>query len=222
MCDVFIDTLTVMINAKGDSEMNGPEMNEPSTAIAKEPEVKESKIRELKTKAGEQKKKARKGMNDFQWFAMQVLIFVIVLYVLFAHIIGITTMPSADMYPRIDSGDFLMYYRLDKDPKAQDIVVFEKNDTRYVGRVIAVQGDTIEITKDGAVIINGFSMMETNIFYETFPLEGFTKYPLTLQPGQCFIMEDQRQGTEDSRYFGPVNYNEIDGTVITVMRRTNL
>lgn len=187
-------------------------MNEPSA----------SKVKELKAKAGETKKKARRGMNDFQWFAMQVLIFVIVLYVLFAHIIGITTMPNADMYPRIDSGDFLMYYRLDKDPKAQDIVVFEKNDTRYVGRVVAVQGDTIEITKDGAVIINGFSMMETNIFYETFPLEGFTTYPLTLKAGQCFIMEDQRQGTEDSRYFGPVNHNELEGTVISIMRRTNL
>ena len=210
--DDFIDAQTVMINAKGDPKMNDPKMNEPST----------SKVKELKTKAGEQKKKARKGMNDFQWFAMQVLIFVIILYVLFAHIVGITTMPNADMYPRIDSGDFLMFYRLDKDPKAQDVVVFEKNDTRYVGRVIAVQGDTIEITKDGAVIINGFSMMETNIFYETFPLEGFTTYPLTLQAGECFIMEDQRQGTEDSRYFGPVRYNEIDGTVISVMRRTNL
>lgn len=197
-------------------------MNEPLKNESSKNESSASKVKELKTKAGETKKKARKGMSDFQWFAMQVLIFVIVLYVLFAHIIGITTMPNADMYPRIDSGDFLMYYRLDKDPKAQDIVVFEKNDTRYVGRVIAVQGDTIEIKKDGSVIINGFSMTETNIFYETFPLEGFTTYPLTLQAGQCFIMEDQRQGTEDSRYFGPVNYNELDGTVITVMRRTNL
>ncbi len=202
--------------------MNEPLNNESLNDEPSKNESSASKIKELKTKAGEQKKKARKGMSDFQWFAMQVLIFVIVLYVLFAHIIGITTMPNADMYPRIDSGDFLMYYRLDKDPKAQDIVVFEKNDTRYVGRVIAVPGDTIEITKDGSLIINGFSMTETNIFYETFPLEGFTTYPLTLQAGQCFIMEDQRQGTEDSRYFGPVNYNELEGTVISVMRRTNL
>ena len=170
----------------------------------------------------EKKKKNRKGMSDFQWFAMQVLIVVLVLYVLFAHIIGLTTMPNADMYPRIDSGDFLMYYRLDKDPQAQDIVVYDKNETRYVGRVIAVEGDTIEITDEGAVFINGYSMTETNIYYETYPLEGFTTYPLKLGPDQCFIMADQRQGSEDSRYFGPVNYNEIEGTVITVMRRTNL
>ncbi|MGX8773522.1 MAG: signal peptidase I [Bacillota bacterium] len=170
----------------------------------------------------EKKKKNRKGMSDFQWFAMQVLIFVLVIYVLFGHIVGLTTMPNADMYPRIDSGDFLMYYRLDKDPKAQDVVVFEKNDTRYVGRVIAVEGDTIDITNDGEVIINGFSMMETNIYYETYPLEGFTTYPLKLGEDECFIMADQRKGTEDSRYFGPVRYSEIEGTVITLMRRSNL
>ena len=168
------------------------------------------------------KKQRRKGMNDVQWFAMQVLIFVIVLYLLFAHIIGITTMPSADMYPRIDSGDFLLYYRLDRDPKAQDIVVYEKNDTKYVGRVIAVQGDSVEITKDNAVKVNGYNIIESNIFYETYPLEGYTKYPLTLGAGQCFILADQRQGSEDSRYFGPVDYSELDGTVITVMRRSNL
>ena len=168
------------------------------------------------------KTKKNKRMSDFQWFAMQVLLFVIIMYVLFAHIVGVTTMPNADMYPRIDSGDFLMYYRLDKDPKAQDVVVFTKNETRYVGRVVATGGDTVEITKDGIVNINGYSMSETNIFYETYPLEGFTEYPLTLKQNECFILADQRKGTEDSRYFGPVRYDEIDGTVITVIRKNNL
>ena len=45
---------------------------------------------------------------------------------------------------------------------------------------------------------------------------------MTLGAGQCFILADQRQGSEDSRYFGPVDYSELDGTVITVMRRSNL
>lgn len=170
----------------------------------------------------QKKKKRKKGMNDVQWFALQVLVFVIILYVLFAHIIGIMAMPNADMYPRIDSGDLLLYYRLDTDPKAQDIMVFEKNETRYVGRVIAVQGDEVDITKDNKVRINGYRMTETNIFYETYPLEGFTDYPIKLGAGECFILADRREGSEDSRFFGPVRYDELDGTVITVMRRSNL
>lgn len=162
-----------------------------------------------------------KAMNDFQFFALQTLTLVIIVYVLFAHIVGIMSMPNADMYPRIDSGDFLLYYRLDRDPKAQDIMVFEKNGTRYVGRVVAVGGDKVEVT-DGAVLINGYTMVETNIFYETYPLEGFTEYPLTLAENECFVLADQRKGTEDSRFFGPVNYKELEGTVISIMRRSNL
>ena len=163
----------------------------------------------------------RAKVNDFQYFVMQTFVLVLIVYVLFAHIVGIISMPNADMYPRIDSGDFLLVYRLDKDPKAQDIMVFDKNGTRYVGRVIAVGGDTVEIT-DGSVKVNGYSMIETNIFYETYPLEGFTEYPLTLAEDECFILADQRKGTEDSRFFGPVKYSEIEGTVISVMRRNNL
>lgn len=162
-----------------------------------------------------------KKMNDFQYFALQTLVLVVIVYVLFARIIGIMSMPNADMYPRLDSGDFLLYYRLDREPKAQDIMVFEKNGTRYVGRVVAVGGDTVEVT-DGAVKINGYSMIETNIFYETYPLEGFTEYPLKLADDECFVLADQRKGTEDSRFFGPVKYRELEGTVISVMRRNNL
>lgn len=168
------------------------------------------------------KKRAKKRMSDFQYFCLQALVLVMIVYALFGFIVGITSMPNDDMYPRIDSGDFLLFYRLDKDPKAQDILVFEKNGTRYVGRVVAVGGDTVEITKKGSVLVNGYTMVETNIFYETYPLEGFVKYPLTLEPDECFVLSDQRKGTEDSRFFGPVRKREIEGTVISVTRRTNL
>ena len=182
---------------------------------------KPAKTEGVREKTEKAKKRAKKRMSDFQYFCMQVLVLVIIVYVLFGHIVGIVSMPNADMYPRIDSGDFLLVYRLDKDPKAQDIMMFEKNGTRYVGRCVAVGGDTVEVT-DGAVKINGYTMVETNIFYETYPLEGFTEYPLKLAEDECFILADQRKGTEDSRFFGPVKYREIEGTVISVMRRNNL
>ena len=172
-------------------------------------------------KKGSAKKRAKKRMNDFQYFCMQTLALVLIVYVLFGHLVGIVSMPNADMYPRIDSGDFLLVYRLDKSPKAQDIMMFKKNGTRYVGRVIAVGGDTVEVI-DGAVKVNGYTMVEPNIFYEKYPLEGFTEYPLKLADDECFILSDQRKGTEDSRFFGPVNYREMEGTVISVMRRNNL
>ena len=167
-------------------------------------------------------RRAERRLSGFQRFAIQVFAFFLIIYILFAYIIGIMSMPSNDMYPRIDGGDMLLYYRLDKDPKAQDIIAFEKNDTRYVSRVVAVEGDTVEIIDDGTVKVNGNSLMEGNIFYETYRLEGYTKYPLVLDEGECFVLSDSRRGSEDSRYYGPVKYSEIVGTIITIMRRNNL
>ena len=167
-------------------------------------------------------RRAEKRLSYFQRFVIQVLIFVLIMYVMFAHIVGLMTMPNGDMYPRIDGGDLLLFYRLDKEPKSQDIIAFIKNDTQYVGRVVAAGGDTIEITDEGSVLVNGNSLIESNIFYETYRLEGYTKYPLELKENECFVLADSRRGAEDSRYFGPVKEESILGTVITVMRRNNL
>ena len=153
---------------------------------------------------------------------LRALIMVVALYGIFGWVLGLTTAPNNDMYPRIDAGDLLLYYRLDKDVKAQDIVILRKNGTTYVGRVVAVAGDTVEVTEGQALVINGSAMVESNIFYPTPVYEGFVDYPLTLGPGECFVLSDMRSGGEDSRYYGPVSGDELLGAVITVIRRNNL
>ena len=65
-------------------------------------------------------------------------------------------------------------------------------------------------------------MIESGIFYSTYPYQGYTEYPLTLKAGECFVLADSRQGGADSRFFGPVKQEEILGTVITILRRNNL
>ena len=69
------------------------------------------------------RKKRRRGFYDL---FTRILMIVIVVYVLLFQIIGVTTMPNGDMYPRIDAGDLVLFYRLDKDVRAQDIIAFEK------------------------------------------------------------------------------------------------
>ncbi len=183
-----------------------------------EPEKKKPSRRPIDKKI----RKAERRITNLQRFGIQFLAFAVILYILFGHMIGFVSAPNDDMYPRIDAGDLVMFSRLDIDPRAQEIIYFVKNDTRYLGRVIAVGGDTVEITEDGAVRVNGSNMIESNIFFETYPLEGFTAYPLTLSPGEFFVLADRRGGSEDSRYFGPVLYDEIQGEVITVAKRTNI
>ena len=173
--------------------------------------------------------RAEKGVKEYQYFVIRLVVFLAVVWILFFQIVGLTHMNSGDMYPRLDAGDLLLFYRLDKSVKAQDIIVFNKvtpdsggRKELFVCRVVAVAGDTVEITEDQNLIINGNAMVESNIFYRTPPYEVFTQYPIVLQPGQCFVLADSRMGGNDSRWFGPVNKKEILGTVITVVRRNNL
>ena len=158
-------------------------------------------------------------MKEFWRFIEYAIIFVIILIILFSFIIGIKMVPNNDMFPRLSSGDLMFYYKLDKSILPQDLVVLEKNNTEYVGRVIAKEGDSIEITKDETVMINGNQAVESNIFYTTPQYEGFVEYPITLSKNEYFILCDKREGEEDSRYYGPVNINEIKGTVVGIFRR---
>lgn len=173
-------------------------------------------------------KRSEKSVKDYQFFVLKLAGFLLVLWVLFFLLIGIMRVPSADMYPRLDSGDMILFYRLDKDVRAQDVIVVEKEVPTLQGeqlmvlRVVAVAGDTVEISDSNSLVINGNTMIESNIFYPTPRYEGFTEYPLTLGEGECFVLADSRNGGTDSRFFGPVTRDEILGTVITVVRRNNL
>lgn len=166
-------------------------------------------------------KKPGSPMQPVHTFLLHAMILVAALWALFGFVFGITTAPDSDMSPNIKSGDLLLYYCLDRSVKAQDVVVLNKNDTDYVGRIVAVGGDTVDITDGGSLVINGNAVIEPNIYTSTPRYEGFVRYPLTLGEGEYFVLADYRNGGEDSRYYGAVTEKEVLGTVITVIRRNN-
>ena len=184
------------------------------------------------TEAEKIKKKARrkeKGMKTYQLFLLQLLILVLIVWALFFFIIGVTRMPSGDMFPRVASGDLVLYYRLDKRMKFGDVVVYQKVDSSgekqtMISRVIAGPGDTVTFTEDGAVIVNGNHLSEPDIYYHGTQYRGETAptYPIVLGEDECFVLGDRRDQAYDSRTFGPVKTDEILGTVITIARRTGI
>ncbi len=172
-----------------------------------------------------QKKKKRKHRSPMRYpqlFILHAIIIVIVIWVMFGVFFGFISAPNDDMLPRINAGDLLLYYRLANTPKANDVVVINKNDTNYVVRVVASGGDTVEITDSERLVINGNTVIENKIYASTPRYEGFVEYPLTLKENEYFVLADSRSNAEDSRYFGTVKKDEILGTVITVMRRNNI
>lgn len=219
--------------AEEDQKQNGEEENKTGEEKTRSEEDKEreeqEKQEETAKKTAKKIKRSEKSVKTYQYFILRLLVFLLILWILLFKVVGFVQMPSTDMYPRLDAGDLILYYRLDKNIKPQDIVVIEKDtpDTKgekrlWVCRVVAAPGDTVEITADQHLVINGNTMIESNIFSSTPAYQGYTTYPVTLGEGEYFVLSDARTNGTDSRVFGAVERSEITGTVITILRRSNL
>ena len=160
--------------------------------------------------------------EDIAGFLTKLVAIVVLLGMLFGFAFGVTPMENDDMSPRISAGDLLLYYRLADDMVTGDVLVFEKDGEQYVGRIVANPGDTVEVTDQATLVVNGSTVLENDIYYTTPKYDNGPAYPLTLAQDEYFILCDYREGARDSRYFGPVKASEIKGKVITVIRRSGL
>ena len=95
-----------------------------------------------------------------------------------------------------------------------DIIAYNDQDKLMVRRVIALDGDTVQVTEDGAVLVNGRLLDEP---YVQSPALGVCDIdmPLTVPEGQLFVMGDQRETSVDSRStaVGCVAQEQIVGRV---------
>ena len=118
-------------------------------------------------------------------------------------------------------GDLVMYYRLDKRFVSGDIAVFKKDGRTTTGRVVAVAGDTVDITKDG-LMINGATQISQDIYFDTTQFQNGVDFPITVGEGQIFVLGDNRPEASDSRIYGCINIKDVKGKAIAVIRTRGL
>ena len=157
-------------------------------------------------------------------FLKKLILIILVLWLLFTFIFGFFVVYNDDMFPKMVPSDLLIYYRLDKEFYVGDVVVVDKNDANYTLRIVASGGDTVDISEEGQLIVNNSYQAETNIFYPTGQYdqtETKVTFPMKLKENEVFVLGDMRKGAKDSRYFGPVEKEEIKGKVFALYRRSN-
>jgi signal peptidase I len=105
-----------------------------------------------------------------------------------------------------------------------DVVVFvfpEDRTKDFIKRVIAIPGDTVEI-KAGILYLNGQRVPDPHAHFEKSPDErqpgSQTDYmaPLKLASNQYFMMGDNRDHSYDSRFWGPVTRDAIEGRAMFI------
>lgn len=139
----------------------------------------------------------------------------------FVFLFGLYQAPDESMSPALREGDLVVYYRLQKDYAAGDVIVVDDGDKLELRRVVAVGGDKVDFSQDG-LVINGYRQSEDAIYTETLPFSAGITYPVTVGEGQVFVMGDNRPESQDSRIYGAVDIETgTEGEVMTVVRRRN-
>jgi signal peptidase I len=140
--------------------------------------------------------------------------------------------PSSSMEKTLLIGDHLIMSRLGYDagipfskwhvslwrePRRHQIVIFRPpaspDSPDLVKRVIGMPGDLIEI-KQGAVWINGQRQVEPYILEPMDPYQHFG--PFQVPAKNYFVMGDNRNNSNDSRYWGFVPRSAIIGTPVLI------
>ena len=100
-----------------------------------------------------------------------------------------------------------------KKPKRYDVVLFQKKDkSNNIKRIIGLPGETV-IIQNGRVYING-TLLETDKL-SPIVLEGVAKNPVELGENEYFLLGDNTDSSEDSRFqnMGNIQESQIVGRV---------
>jgi signal peptidase I len=111
-----------------------------------------------------------------------------------------------------------------------DVIVFkypEEPERDFIKRVIGLPGETLEL-QEKKVYINGSPLDEPYVHFLEPPggdgsLHEFTSFdvrerygPVTVPPNQYFVMGDNRDNSQDSRYWGFLPRDYIKGKALVI------
>lgn len=158
--------------------------------------------------------------NVYEWIQciIMALIVCVVVFVFFVRLVDVV---GSSMYPTLENGDKMIVTDVFYKPKYGDIVVFQKDeyaDYALVKRVIATEGQTVEIDFDRHIVyVDGKKLDEPYIAEPTANKIDFTGIQVVPE-GCVFVMGDNRNDSTDSRdeRIGMVDTRDIIGKVVYV------
>jgi signal peptidase I len=149
----------------------------------------------------------------------EVVVLAVILYFGISFVVQAVHVEGLSMWATLDNDDYLIANKIDyrlHAPERGDIVILRpptNNSTDFIKRIIALPGEKLLI-RSGVVYINGHHLVEPYIpdawtFQNNWPTDGTDGR--VIPPNQYFVMGDNRNRSQDSRFFGPITRDRIDG-----------
>jgi signal peptidase I len=161
-----------------------------------------------------QKDIVQKNKKDMSWksfFFYLALILLFRVYVIEPHSVSGTSMDET-----FHTTDYVLVDKLSYDfsePKRGDVIVFNppvenRTEDRFIKRIIGIPGDSV-VVSDTDTYVNGVKQIEKFVTHQS-PRTAST----TLGPDEYFVMGDNRAVSYDSRSWGVLKREHIQGRVV--------
>ncbi len=126
---------------------------------------------------------------------------------------------SDSMTPTLPDGAILLIDKasfLGREPQRGELVVTAdpRSGESIVKRVVAIGGDSVGID-DGSLVVNGARVIED--YVDNDEMDGFYFGPDLVPADHVFLLGDNRADSVDSRAFGPVDVDDVEGRVLTTI-----
>src|SRR5260370_27317689 len=163
---------------------------------------------------------ANSGASSLLREVAEVIVLAIILYFGISFAVQAVHVEGLSMYATLADNGCRIANKIDcrlHAPQRGDIIILRPptdNSKDFIKRVIALPGEKLLI-RDGFVYINGHKLDEPYLpeAWTTFnnPPPWSEGDGAVIPPNEYFVMGDNRNRSQDSRVFGPISRDRIDG-----------
>ena len=159
---------------------------------------------------------------DNRSLLVRVVLLAAVCWGFFHFLFMITQVKGMDMFPAVKDGDLAIVFRLQQEYAKNDVIVYRTETGLKFGRIVARATDNVTIDDSGSLTVNG-TTQTGEILYPTYPeVDSSLAYPYQVPENSVFVLGDYRTRATDSRLLGAVSLDQVEGNVITILRRRGL